>query len=245
MTTLAAHDVLATRAADLTVEQVRAADREWRTLFRIGGLAAFSVLALVPLQMIVFFVWPPPASVVEWFALFQRSAVIGLLDMDLLMIVDYGLLAVFFLALYAALHRADRSLMAIALVAEGLAVAAYFASTTAFEMLSLSAQYAGAATEAERSASLAAGQAVYAAWQGTAFDVSYVLSSVAVLIASVVMLRSRAFGRTAAYAGLAMGAAGLVPPTVGGVGLVLSLVSLLPMWVWLFITGRGLLRLAR
>lgn len=217
---------------------------QWSTLYRVGGVAALAVLALVPIQMVVFFVWPPPTTVSEWFALFQSNALVGLLDMDLLLIVDFVLLGLFFLALYPALRRTSPSLMAIALTAELMAVATYFASAVAFEMLSLSGQYAAAVTDAERSNLLAAGQVMFATWQGTAFDVSYVLAGVAALVASVVMLRSGTFGRVAAYSGILMGAAALVPPTVGTVGLVLSLLSLLPLLPWLFLSGRQLLQLA-
>ena len=245
MTTLTAQDAILTGRA----ESIRAGDRttpsEWGSLYRVGGWAALAVLALVPIQMVVFFIWPPPTTVIGWFELLQTNAVIGLLDMDLLMIVDYGLLVLFFLALYVALRRTSPSFAAIAVTAELLAVAAYFASTTPFEMLTLSGQYASAVTDAERLAALAAGQATYAVWQGTAFDVSYLLSAAATLIASVLMLRSSVFGRATAYAGILMGVASLVPPTVGTVGLVMSLVALIPMWVLLFLAGRKLLQLAR
>jgi hypothetical protein len=245
MTTLTAQDAILTGRAESIRAGERTAFSEWGSLYRVGGWAALAVLALVPIQMVVFFVWPPPISVIGWFELLQANALIGLLDMDLLMIVDYGLLALFFLGLYVALRRTSPSFAAIALTAELLAVAAYFASTTPFEMLTLSGQYAAAVTDAERLAAVAAGQATYAVWQGTAFDVSYILSAAAALIASVLMLRSSVFGRATAYAGILMGVAGLVPPTVGGVGLVMSLVSLIPMWIWLFLAGRKLLQLAR
>ncbi|HYZ60781.1 MAG TPA: hypothetical protein VE544_14095 [Nitrososphaeraceae archaeon] len=139
--------------------------------------------------MVVFFLWPPPTSVIGWFALFQDNALVGLLDMDLLLIVDYLLLIGLFSALWASLRRANESLMAIALILQLVATASYLASTVAFEMLSLSNQYATATTDAERSLFLAAGQ-MLVTWQGTAFDVSYVLSALAVLIVSAVMLRS-------------------------------------------------------
>lgn len=60
----------------------------WRTagatLYRLGAAAAIGVLVLVPLQMLVFGTTPPPDTVTGWFALFQRNALLGLLDMDLL-----------------------------------------------------------------------------------------------------------------------------------------------------------------
>jgi hypothetical protein len=47
--------------------------------------------------MVVFFLWPPLSSVIGWFTLFWDNALVGLLDMDLLVIVDYLLLiGVFF-----------------------------------------------------------------------------------------------------------------------------------------------------
>lgn len=244
MTTLTAPSTIATPRSIQVERSEMSEGARWSTLYRVGGISALAVLALVPIQMIVFFVWPPPTTVGEWFALLRGNALVGLLDMDLLLIVDFVLMGSFFLALYPALRHTSPSLMAIALTAELVAVATYFASTVAFEMLSLSRQYAAAVTEAERSSLLAAGQVMLATWQGTAFDVSYVLAGAAALVVSVVMLRAGTFGRVAAYSGILMGAAALVPPTVGSVGLVLSLVSLLPLLPWLFLSGRRLLQLA-
>jgi hypothetical protein len=215
----------------------------WETLHRVGGMAALAVLVLIPVQMVVFFLWPLPSSVIGWFTLFHDNALVGLLDMDLLLIVDYLLLIGVFSALWASLRRVNESLMAIALILQLVATATYLASTVAFEMLTLSNQYATATTEVERSIFLAAGQAMLATWQGTAFDVSYVLSAIAILIVSAVMLRSHhLFSKTTGYAGLSAGVLALVPPTAGTVGLILSLVSLVPMVIWLALIARRLLR---
>src|SRR5215211_9229987 len=216
----------------------------WQTLHKLGGVTALAVLALIPIQMIVFFLWPPPNTVIGWFTLFQDNALVGLLDMDLLLIVDYLLLVGVFSALWALLRRANESLMAIALILQLVSTATYFASTVAFEMLSLSNQYGTATTEVERSTFLTAGQAMLATWQGTAFDVSYVLSALAILIVSAVMLRGhhRLFSKTTGYAGLSAGVLALVPPTAGVIGVVFSLVSLVPLAIWLALIARRLLR---
>jgi hypothetical protein len=216
----------------------------WQTLHRVGGVSALAVLVFIPIQMVVFFVWPPPNSVIGWFALFQDNALVGLLDMDLLLIVDYLLLIGVFSALWASLRRANESLMAIALILQLVATATYLASTVAFEMLTLSNQYATATTDVERSIFLAAGQTMLATWQGTAFDVSYVLSALAILTVSAVMLRSHLlFSKVTGYAGLSAGILALVPPTAGTIGVVFSLVSLVPMVIWLALIARSLLRL--
>lgn len=219
----------------------RAEDPAWNPLYRIGGIAALAILAFVPVQLAVFLLWPLPTSVVDWFALFKINGLVALVDMDLLLSVDYVLTGLVFLALYVLLWRHSASFITIALVAELVAIATYFASTVAFEMLSLSRRYADATTDLERSTLIAAGEVMLANWQGTAFVVSYVLAGAAALIVSVVMLRSGVFGRVAAFAGIAMGVAGLVPPTLGTVGLIFSLVSLVPMVIWLFLIGRTLL----
>ena len=216
----------------------------WRGLFRAGALAAFGVIALVPIQLAAMLIWPIPTSALGWFARFQESAIGGLLDMDLLMIADYVFFAVLFVALFVLLRSASASLAVMMLTLELLAVSVYLSSTRAFEMLAASGLYTAAATDAERAAALAAGQAVLLGWQGTAFSVSYTVAGIAQLFAGVAMLRSGAFGRVTAFAGIITGVAALVPPTVGGVGLALSLLSLLPMWIWLLLTGRGLLRAA-
>jgi hypothetical protein len=220
-------------------------DAHWRTLYRIGAAAAIGVLALVPVQMLVFVTTPPPDTVTGWFALYERSPLLGLLDMDLLLIVDQVLIAVMFLALCVALRRANPSWIAVALLLAVAAFAAYLASNPAFEMLDLSRRYATASTEAERAVTLGAGEAMVASWTGTAFSVGYVLGALAFLIVSAVMLRSDVFGRVTAWVGLVFGVVSLVPASAGTVGLVFSLLSLIPMWVWLVLIARRLRQLGR
>jgi Domain of unknown function (DUF4386) len=184
-------------------------------------------------------VWPPPTTVSGWFQLFSENPIIGLLDMDLLLIIDYVLLVLVFLALWDVLRRGNEALATVALIFQIVGTASYFSSATAFEMLSLSSQYATVTTDIDRSILLSAGQAILASWQGTAFNISYILGAIAALIISLVMLKNRQlFGRFAAYTGIAAGALGLVPSTAGQVGLVLSLVSLPPLAIWLLLVER-------
>ena len=82
-------------------------------------------------------------------------------------------------------------------------------------------------------------------WQGTAFNVSYILSAVALLIVSAVMLRSHLFSKFTAYVGIVAGVLMLVPPTAGMLGLVLSLLSLIPTALWLMLIARRLFQLAK
>jgi hypothetical protein len=217
----------------------------WKTLYRVGAAAAIAILVLVPVQMLVFVTTPPPETVVGWFELYERSPLLGLLDMDLLLIVDQVLIAVMFLALCVALRRANPSWIAIALLLAVAAFSAYVASNPAFEMLSLSRQYSAGTTDAERTVALAAGEAMVATWMGTAFSVGYVLGALAFLIVSAVMLRSDVFGKLVAWVGIVFGILSLIPASAGTPGIVFSIASLVPMWLWLALIARRLLQLAR
>lgn len=219
------------------------ADARWIGLYRVGGMAALLMLVIMAVQIVVYVVWPPPDTVTDWFALYQDNWLLGLLSLDLLYLVNNGLLVLIFLALYTALRPYNESAMAIALVLGIVGIATYFASNPTFEMLSLSNQYADATTEAQRLTFLAAGEAKLATFTGTAFNVYYVLSAVALLIIALVMLRTSIFGKSTAYLALVTGALMVVPSTAGTTGLVFAFASLLPLAVFLALIARRLLQL--
>lgn len=208
-------------------------DPRWHGLLKAGVGAGIAMLGIMILQIVIFTVWPPPDTTDGFFDLFQRSWLLGLLSMDLLYILNNALLVPIYLALYAALRREAESAMLIALVFGLVGIAAYFASNTAFEMLALSDQYAAAVSEARRTALLGAGESILAIYRGTAFNVYYVLNAAALLILAVVMLRSRVFSKTTARIGLAAGILMIIPSTAGTIGLVFSLLSLVPWAVFL------------
>ena len=137
-----------------------------------------------------------------FFTVFQNNWLLGLLNLDLLYIVTNVLMILIYLALYAALKRTSESSIAIALTLGLVGIAAYFASNTAFEMLSLSNQYAAATTEAQSTMFLGSGQAMLEIYKGTAFAVYYVLNAAALLIFAAVMLRSNIFSKVTAYIGI-------------------------------------------
>jgi Domain of unknown function (DUF4386) len=220
-------------------------DSTWNPLYRFAGVTALIVAAFIPIQALLFIAWPPPSAVGDYFTLFQHNRLVGLLDLDLLMIVDEVLMIPLLLALYLALRRAGPSSMLVATALGLMAIALYCVSREAtFTMLSLSDQYATATTEAQRSMLLAAGQTMLAIYNGTAFDLYYVLGAIGSLITAIVMLRSEVFSKATAYVGLVTSVMMSVPPTVGMVGLILALLSLLPLAIWLVLIARRLFQLS-
>ena len=213
------------------------AQSKWNWLYKIGGAAAL-------LSLVFFLVNPPPDSVIGWFQLFQDNPLVGLLDLDLLLIVDQVLAILIFLALYAALRRAQESFMEISLALGLVSIVLFIASNPAFAMLSLSDQYAAATSDAQRAVFLAAGQAALITWQGSAFQVSYLLGSIAAIILSAVMLRSRLFSKATAYLGILANviALGLYVPVIG---IYISIFSVVFLWVWYLLIARRLFQLGR
>lgn len=200
------------------VSRARTLDPGWKGLYKVGGVAALMAGVLfrrnIAAEIGLFTQQEAPATVGDWFALLQSNRLLGLAYLNIFDVVNYALVTLMFLALYAALRRASKSYMAIATALGLLGIVVYFASNTALSMLALSDQYASATTEAQRTSLLAAGQAMLAlnrfagpgSHPGTGGYVSLLLMAVAGVITSGVMLRSDLFNRATTYVGILAGA---------------------------------------
>lgn len=238
----------------------KSADFVYRGLYKTGAAAALIAAVIfrrnldaefmLLRQFGVINVGPSasPSTVIDWFSLLQDSKLLGLTLLNLFDLVNYILVGLIFLALFAALRRASPSWMAIAAVLGFAGITAYFASNQAFTMLSLSNQYAATTTDVQRAMFLAAGQAVLAIhnnaiFAGSGIYLSFLLVSVAGLIISAVMLRSSIFSRGTAYMGVLANGFGLgyyivviFAPALVFIPLSISAIFLL-IW-YLLISGR-------
>jgi hypothetical protein len=237
----------ATRSTSIgaTVANEEVGERRWIALYRLAGVGAVLTGLLIPLQIVAFIVWPPPeGGVMEWFELFQDSPLIGLVSFDVAILVEEVLLVPVILALYLLLRRSSESLMLTAAALWLVSVALFIASNTGFEMLSLSNGYAAATSETEQATYLAAGQAMIASYmeQGSAFVMGYLLASLAGLLVGIAMLRNRVFSRVAAWAVIVANVLGhgLFLP---GIGVLLSIISVVVLIAWYLLIGWRLLRL--
>jgi hypothetical protein len=225
---------------------VEAQEANWKTLYQAGGAAALIMVAITLAQSVVFFVAPPPleGTAADWFALFQKNALLGLLGFESLLIVYVVLSVLVSLALAVALRRVSQSLTAIFLVLSVIGTMAFIAARPALEMLFLSSEYAAATLDAQRATFLAAGDAMVAIFHGTAFQVSYILGSITGLIIAAVMLRSSIFSKTTAYLRIASSILdlGLFVPTVG---LFISLVSIVFLLIFNILIARRLFQLGQ
>ncbi len=198
----------------------------WGPLYRIGAIAALVAAfvfrrnlgaELMGFKGFGIFSVPAmmPTRATEWFALLQSNTFVGLALLNVFDLIEYALVGLIFLATYAALRRANSSLMMAATAAGLMGIAVYFASNQAFAMFSLSERYAAAATDAQRLLYLAAGEALLAInnpgalYQGTGIYASLFLVLLAGLIISIVMLRSDVFNKITAWTGILANGFGL------------------------------------
>lgn len=222
------------------------ADPAWKGLFGVAGVCALIMVLITLAQVVIFAVAPAPVdgNAGDWFALFQKSELLGLLGFESLLVIYALLSTILSVALFAALRDSSRSLTALFLVLSVVGGMAFVAARPALEMLSLSNQYAAATTDPQRTAILAAGEVLVAIFHGTAFQVSYILGSITGVLIAAAMLRSRVFSRTTAY--LRIGSSvfdfGLFLP---GIGLFVSLLSVLFLLAFHFLVARRLLQLSR
>jgi len=164
-------------------------------LYRIAAIAALTTVAVTVAQIVLGVLWPPPdfsptaAAASDILAMAAANPVLTFLRLDGLMVFDYLLLIVVFLALYAALEKHDPSLMrlgtALALIAITLYLSVYPAATLLVLAFRLSAP------GADPAGIVPAAQALLAAFQGTAFLVHYIVMGIAGMLVGLVVLRRR------------------------------------------------------
>ena len=224
------------------VNETNTRDSRLHWLYKVAGISALVTAVLIVAQMIVFIIWPPPSTAIETFKLFQENTLLGFLALDILYVIDNVLLIPILLALYVSLRKTNESFMLIGVALGFIGIASLFASNPAANMNFLSGQYAAAATDAQRTLFLAAGEAMLAIFSGTAYHISLILGSVALVIIPIVMLQSKIFSKATAYMGILANvlALGFYVPTIG---IYILLFSVIFLFAWYILITRRLFQL--
>lgn len=215
-------------------------------LYRVGGVAAGVAAILTPISVGVFAVSPPPAydaGARVWFEHIQDDRLLGWMGLDLPFLLITILMIPVMVAVAAALLSVRPAQVILAAALFGIAVATYLGTNTSAELVSLSDRYAEATSELQRISLSGAGEALLSAFTGTAFHVNYVLGQTAGIILGYVMLRSASFGRPLAYLMIGGNLFGFLL-YVPEIGIALSALSGLILWLWMVGVSRALLKLA-
>ncbi len=201
----------------------------FRPLFRIAWYLALAMLILILIQIAVYVIAPPPTTVTGLFELYQQNPLLGLVSMDFLYLFNNIIIVVIYLALSVILYREKPSVVLLALILGLIGVACYYPSNPAFEMMNLSKQYFLVQPE-QQAIYLAAGEALMAGYTGTTFDTYYVLSTVCLLMFAWALIKSPQFKKSVGLWGLVSGFFMIIPSSAGMLGMIFSLLSLIP-WV--------------
>lgn len=225
-------------------------DSGWKSLCKVGGVTALAAVALAPAEVAIALLpgvdqtLAHTVTVIDWFRLFQNHWFLGLRSLGLLNLIGAALLMPTILAIYSVLRRGHDAFAALGTILFFVGIAVYVAGSRAFPMLSLSGQYASAATDGQRSLFAAAGQAMLAEGQSRA---GILLIESACLVISIVMLRGAVFSKLTAWAGILGNMLmmileiAFIPPR--GVGMAVAAAGGFSTMAWYFLIGRGLLRL--
>jgi hypothetical protein len=205
----------------------------FQPLYRVAQYLTLVMLILIPLQIIVYVISPPPNTVKGFFELYQLNPFLGLLSLDFLYLFNNIIIIIIYLSLFVLLYQEKPVAVLLALILGLIGIACYYPSNPAFEMLTLSNRYFQALPE-QQTIYLAAGEALMASYTGTTFNAYYVLSTICLLLFSYAIIKSTKFKKSVGLWGLASGIFMIVPSSAGMLGMIFSLLSLIP-WV-IFVT---------
>lgn len=214
-------------------------------ILRIAAISALIGIALIPVQMFVFIKWPPPEQPLAFLELFNQQPLLGLLNLDLMYLFNNVLLVLFYFGFLIAFKSSKYYtyvLFSIVLGFIGLAI--YFTTNVGFEVMTLSKQYFSTTDTQIQQQILAATTGMLATYKGTAFVVYYEFNAITLLTIAVVMLKETIFTKSTAVWGLISGFLMLVPSVFGMVGIVCSVLSLIPWIGFTILTAKRMLQLS-
>lgn len=232
-------------------------EKKWKPLYRAGAVAPLIALIFYLIEFSILFLGEPyPATTEAWYALFQRSKLLGLWYLNALDILSFALLGVMFLALYVALRRPRPSWMLIALYIALLGAAVFIVPRALhLSMLPLSDLHAAATTEAQRTLYLTAGEALSQVSSATPQTLGFLFMAVAGLIISVVIHQNKSITETTAFstAMAYVGIAGFITAVANYTSRLLApsiAEMIMPLngllwFIWWIMASVGLFKLAR
>jgi hypothetical protein len=207
---------------------------DFRYLYLMAKYAGIFMITIILMQIIVFVLSPPPDTVHGFFNLYNQNIFLGLLSLDFLYLINNLLLVFLYLGVAAILFRDNPSLIIPALILGLMGIACYYPSNPAFEMLSLSNQYYSVDVVSQPMY-LAAGETLLAGYTGTSFNAYYVMSTMSLLLFSYVSLKSCTLPRKVGVFGLTAGILMIIPSSAGTLGMIFSLLSLVPWTIFVIL----------
>jgi hypothetical protein len=229
---------------------INAVDPDGRWLYRVGGISALSLgLAYIVIIALYVRIGAPPIGVEARLAYLAANTTAWWAILGLSVLTDF-LFAPVALSLYVAFKEVNRNAMLLATACVALFIVLDLALTWTnyATLITLSSEYAKAATEAQRASIVTAASYPSVVLQSSLlFVYNTLILAVGILISGFVMLNG-IFRKSTAYLGLATGILGVVsvvgPFFVSALRVTIILTSVLTT-VWVLFVGQSLYRLGR
>lgn len=207
---------------------------KFKPLFKVAWVLTLTMIILIPIDLLRFFIAPPPSTVLGLFNLLNDNPILGILSLDFLYIINNLILAVIFLTLFILLYSEKPNTSIFAITFGLLGIALYFPSNPAFEMLTLSKKYF-ASTHELRNIYLGAGEALMSGFTGTAFNVYYILGGLACVLFSYAILKSPNFKKSIGVWGMIASVLMIIPSSAGLIGMIFAIASLIPWTIFIIL----------
>lgn len=184
-------------------------DRQWKGIYRIGGIATIIVLCGIVIDMVVGAITGGdiaslPQTAIGRFEQYRSNWLLGLYNLDLLNAINQLLMIPTVFALYAA-HRKDNNANALfALILFLMGTTIFIINNSALAMLDLSHKYFGATSDIQKNIIAAAGEAllVKGAHGSLGVFIGFALPTFANILMSIVMIKGKIFGKPSSWIGL-------------------------------------------
>lgn len=154
------------------------------------------------------------------------------------------ILAVIYFSLYLSLKKRNSTLITLALILGFIGIASYFSSNKAVEMLFISKEYYLASSDIQRNILLSSAQNMIFEWKGTAYVIYYILNCIALYLISISMLNSSVYSKLIAIIGLISAFFMMIPANFGTIGIVFSLLSLIPWYIFCVLVSKVFFQLS-
>lgn len=212
-------------------------------LINITKWMILAMILIIPIQIALFLIIPMPETTLQWIELFNEKTLMGLLHMDILYVLNNTFLIFFYVVLYITLkNKSNNSFLNIALLTGIIGAILYYTSNRSLEMLYLSRSFIETDDVYLKSSYLAVAQSYLDLWKGTSFNIYYVLSAISLILFSRAMYLNQFYSKATAISGLISGTLMIIPSSLGTIGLIFSLFSLIP---WIVFSILVFLRLAK
>lgn len=218
--------------------------KKWKSIYRITGILIIIMLIIIPVQVIIFALSPHPKTVEGWLELFENSWILGLVHFDILYIINNVILAVIYFSVYLTLKKRNLTLITLALMLGFLGIASYLSSNKAIEMLFISKEYYLASSDIQQNILLSSAKNMILEWKGTAYVIYYILNCIALYLISISMLNSSIYSKLIAIVGLISAFFMMIPANFGYIGIIFSLVSLIPWYIFCVLLAKVFFKLS-